>query len=106
MGLRHDVVSGLPLNNFSLAEVEHLLGVLQSLVRPGGTLSFFEYVALRRCKLMLAGGAQRERLQGITQALRGVFQSHPTEHRCVLANVPPAWVHHVRIAPAEDDARQ
>ncbi|MEK9144264.1 MAG: LamG domain-containing protein, partial [Elusimicrobiota bacterium] len=49
---------------------------------------------------MLAGGAQRERLQGITQALHGVFQSHPTEHRCVLANVPPAWVHHVRIAPA------
>ena len=92
------VVSGLPLNNFSAAEVEHLLGVLQGLVRPGGTLSFFEYVDIRRAKSVLSGSVQRQRLQGIGHALGKLFRSHPTEHRCVLANIPPAWVHHVRIA--------
>ncbi len=53
------IVSGLPLNNFSVAFVEQLLGKLRRLLAPGGTLSFFEYIAVRQVKATLqpASGA-------------------------------------------------
>jgi phospholipid N-methyltransferase len=91
------VISGLPLNNFAVAEVEHILDVLSRLVRPGGTLSFFEYVAIRNVKSLFSGSDQRQRLRGIGHALKRLFAAHPARHQCILANVPPAWVHHVRI---------
>jgi phospholipid N-methyltransferase len=91
------VISGLPLNNFAVAEVEQILDVLVGLVRPGGTLSFFEYIAVRNVKAALSGPAQRQRLRGISHALDRLFRSHDVRHRCILANVPPAWVHHVRV---------
>ncbi len=42
------IVSGLPMNNFAVAEVEHILGILRRLAAPGATLSFFEYMGIRR----------------------------------------------------------
>ena len=50
----HLVVSGLPLNNFAVEDVRRLLAVMTGLLEPGGTLSFFEYVALRRLKQLLS----------------------------------------------------
>ena len=38
----------LPLNNFSVELVDTLLTKIQKLLAPGGMLSFFEYVAIRR----------------------------------------------------------
>jgi phospholipid N-methyltransferase len=90
------IVSGLPLNNFSVAFVEQLLGKLQRLLAPGGTLSFFEYVAVRRVKAALSRQAERERLRGIGRLLGELLGAHETRRDRVLANVPPAWVHHVR----------
>ena len=57
------IVSGLPLNNFSIELVERMLAKLQRLLAPRGTLSFFEYVAIRRVKATLSRQAERERLQ-------------------------------------------
>ena len=42
----HLLVSGLPLNNFAADDVRRILGVMTGLLEPGGTLSFFEYIAL------------------------------------------------------------
>jgi phosphatidylethanolamine/phosphatidyl-N-methylethanolamine N-methyltransferase len=93
------IVSGLPLNNFSVEFVQQLLGKLQRLLAPGGTLSFFEYVAIRRVKAMLSRQAERERLQGIGQLMDGFLDAHEIRRDRVLTNVPPAWVHHVRLKP-------
>ena len=41
------IVSGLPFNNFTPPKVEKILGTLHGLLRPSGTLSFFEYIAIR-----------------------------------------------------------
>ena len=50
------MVSGLPLNNFAVEDVRRILAVMTGLLEPGGTLSFFEYIALRRFKAILAAG--------------------------------------------------
>ncbi|HEY1598008.1 MAG TPA: methyltransferase domain-containing protein [Pirellulales bacterium] len=94
------IVSGLPLNNFSGELVERLLGKLVGLLAPGGTLSFFEYVAVRPAKLAICRGSERLRLREISGHLRRLLDRHEFQRQCVLRNVPPAWVHHVRITPA------
>lgn len=90
------IVSGLPLNNFSVAEVTQILDVMGRLLKPGATLSFFEYIAIRPARAMISGKEERTRLHGIGQALAGILKPHEVERDWVWPNVPPAWVHHVR----------
>jgi phospholipid N-methyltransferase len=91
------IVSGLPLNNFPVDVVRSILAHLGRLAAPGGTLSFFEYVAVRKAKGLVSGREERRRLAGIGGALDEVFQKHRFDRQCVAANVPPAWVHHLRF---------
>ena len=91
------IISGLPLNNFPVELVEQILAKLRRLLAPSGTLSFFEYVAIRRAKGMVARQAERDRLRRIGAALELLLGEHEIGRDCVWANVPPAWVHHVRI---------
>ena len=91
------IVSGLPLNNFATEEVRRILDVLARLAAAGGMLSFFEYVAVRRLKTILSGRAERTRLRGIGHVLGDLLAKRELRRDCVLANVPPAWVHHVRF---------
>jgi phospholipid N-methyltransferase len=91
------IISGLPLNNFSVESVRQIMNKLQRLLAAGGTLSFFEYVAVRRAKSLLSGRAERERLTGISRLFRELLTSE-VRRDLVVANVTPAWVHHVRFA--------
>jgi phospholipid N-methyltransferase len=90
------IVSGLPLNNFSVDVVEKILQIFLNLLVPGGTLSFFEYIAMRRMKAFVSGPAERRRLRGIRRAMLDVFKIHEIRRDAVWRNVPPAWVHHLR----------
>ena len=90
------IVSGLPLNNFSAELVEQILARLVGLLSPGGTLSFFEYIAVRPARALVSGRAERARLRGVAAAMRAVLDPHEIGRDAVLLNVPPAWVHHVR----------
>jgi phosphatidylethanolamine/phosphatidyl-N-methylethanolamine N-methyltransferase len=90
------IVSGLPLNNFSAALVEQILATLVDLLSPGGTLSFFEYIAVRPARALVSGRSERARLRGVAQAMRAVLDPHEIRRDAVWLNVPPAWVHHVR----------
>jgi len=91
------VISGLPLNNFTASEVEQILAKLAGLLKPGGTLSFFEYIAIRHARTLVSGRAERDRLRGIGRALGAVLGPHEFRRDWVWPNVPPAWVHHVRF---------
>jgi len=90
------IVSGLPLNNFSAGVVEQILAVLVGLLAPGGTLSFFEYIAVRRARALVSGRVERERLRGVGRAMRAVLDPYEIRRDAVWLNVPPAWVHHVQ----------
>ncbi|HEX4144260.1 MAG TPA: class I SAM-dependent methyltransferase [Pirellulales bacterium] len=91
------IVSGLPLNNFSVPAVEEILATYRRLLRPGGTLSFFEYIAIRRARSLVSGRAERARLRGIGRALDELFAEGRIARDWVWPNLPPAWVHHVRL---------
>ncbi len=91
------IISGLPLNNFAVADVERILDVLTRLLRPGGTLSFFEYIAIRPARSLVSGPAERARLRGIGEALDKILKPHEIRRDWIWPNIPPAWVHHVRL---------
>jgi phospholipid N-methyltransferase len=91
------ILSGLPMNNFAVAEVEHILAILRRLAGPGATVSFFEYMAVRRLKATVSGKAERTRLRGIGQVVGRLLKEHEIRRDHIWANVPPAYVHHVRF---------
>lgn len=89
------IISGLPLNNFSAESVQSILDRLMKLLKPGGTLSFFEYIAIRRIKGLISRRDERHRLRDIGQVTDRLFAEHEIRRDPVLLNVPPAWVHHL-----------
>lgn len=99
-GAYQAIVSGLPLNNFAVADVEQILDAFRGLLAPGGTLSFFEYVAVRPARALVSGRVERQRLKGIGKALDAILSQHEFRRDCVWPNLPPAWVHHVRLSDA------
>lgn len=97
-GTQYDlIISGLPLNNFAVADVERILEVMTRLLRAGGTLSFFEYIAIRPARALVSKAAERARLRGIGQAIERLLGSNEIRRDWIWPNVPPAWVHHVRL---------
>ncbi len=94
------IVSGLPLNNFSCDFVRQVLDHFHGLAADGCTLSFFEYVAIRNFKSLVSSREERKRLRGIGELLRQELADWEFQRQLVLANVPPAWVHHLRYAAA------
>jgi phosphatidylethanolamine/phosphatidyl-N-methylethanolamine N-methyltransferase len=95
------IISGLPLNNFSVELVDQILTKLDRILSRRGTVSFFEYVAVRTAKAIVSPRTDRERLRGIASVL-GKFLQGEVRRDLVLANVPPAWVHHVRKCNATE----
>jgi phosphatidylethanolamine/phosphatidyl-N-methylethanolamine N-methyltransferase len=98
------IVSGLPLNNFAVETVDSILSKLRRILAPGGTLSFFEYVAVRKAKSMISNKSERERLRGIGRIFDRMLGTHEVDRDLVLMNVTPAWVHHVRFAAEKPPA--
>jgi phospholipid N-methyltransferase len=90
------IVSGLPLNNFEVGEVEHILDLFGRLLKPTGTLSFFQYIGIRKLRAVVGGRADRDRLRGIGHAMDRVLSRGEIRRDHVFSNVPPAYVHHVR----------
>jgi len=88
----HHIVSGLPFNNFEPELVRQIFDSFETMLVPGGTVSFFEYVGLRNLKAPFANDAERERLKAVEQVLDNVGKVRPQRRRLMLYNFPPAWV--------------
>ena len=91
------VISGLPLNNFSPEHVQDILQAYARLLKPGGILSFFQYILIRPAKMFVSVGSERTRLKGVGQTIEGVLGEREFAREWVWVNVPPAWVHHIRF---------
>jgi phospholipid N-methyltransferase len=95
---RYDlIVSGLPLNNFSVEAVAQILDGFGRLLKPGGVLSFFEYIALRSVRSRVGSKEDRERVRAISGLLHRMLDGGEIRRDWVWPNVPPAWVHHVKL---------
>jgi phospholipid N-methyltransferase len=96
-GIYDFMISGLPLNNFSLDLVDELYRSYMRLLKPEGTLSCFEYVWIRAMKMPFVSAAERARLASLTQYLEAKIRRHQIAEEVVLLNMPPAVARHLRF---------
>ncbi|NYI96804.1 phospholipid N-methyltransferase [Streptomonospora nanhaiensis] len=99
---RYDViVSGLPFANFTAEEVREIMEYYFSVLRPGGHLSFFGYLYTKEVKAVIAPRADYLRQARSSWVVEEWVNRYGIGTEPVLANLPPAWIHHLR-KPAED----
>src|SRR5262245_23081213 len=91
------MISGIPLNNFSLALVDDIFRSYQRLLKPTGTLSYFEYMAIPDLKIPFVSYPDRQRLQSLSVYLEDKIRAHQIAADKVPFNVPPAVARHFRL---------
>ncbi len=92
------IISGLPHVNFPPAVVETITDTYFRLLKPGGTLSYFEYMAIRPLKKQVTFGKTRQKIRGVDRILAAYLREHRIARDNIFLNVPPAWVQHLRVA--------
>jgi phosphatidylethanolamine/phosphatidyl-N-methylethanolamine N-methyltransferase len=96
-GVYDFMISGLPLNNFPLALVRDIFKSYQRLLRPGGVLTYFEYLGIRRIKSVLVGRRKRRHLHVLGRFLGRRIRAYQFREQWVFCNVPPAVARHMRF---------
>ena len=90
------VISGLPLNNFPAELVESIADTYFRLLKPGGVLSYFEYMYVRPIRKVVTRGAERIRISAIDATLQKHCDRCRIRRDNIWINTPPAWVQHLR----------
>lgn len=98
------IVSCLPLNNFPAGMVRQVFQVYQRLLVPAGTLTFFEYVGVRRLKSPFVNRNERRRLYRIGKIMDGYVRGFQFRRQRIYANLPPATVRYLRLHPPASTA--
>jgi phosphatidylethanolamine/phosphatidyl-N-methylethanolamine N-methyltransferase len=98
-GVYDFIISGLPLNNFPVAQVREIYRVYSRLLKPGGTLTYYEYVWIRQLKTPFADRRERRRLYRVGRVVGGYIRAFQVRRQRVFMNVPPAVVRHLRFRP-------
>jgi phospholipid N-methyltransferase len=94
------IISGLPLNNFPVDLVRTIFRSFRRLLKPGGTLSYFEYELVRQLKTPFSNKNERRRLQRVGRVVSHYIDAYQIRMQRILINVPPAIVRHMRFQPA------
>jgi phospholipid N-methyltransferase len=95
------IISGLPLNNFRVDVVRRIFRTFKRLLKPGGTLSYFEYQLIRSLKMPFVGRPDRRRLGGIGRVAGCHIRDYQVRRDLIFLNVPPAIARHLRFQPAQ-----
>jgi phospholipid N-methyltransferase len=91
------IISGLPFTAFPVRDIHDVLGVLRQCLRPGGVLSYYEYVGFRRASRVFAMGKSRERIRLVYAYLSRNIERHQFAKETVFLNFPPAHARHLRF---------
>jgi phospholipid N-methyltransferase len=89
------LVSGLPLNNFSVSLVREIFKAYQRLLKPGGILSYFEYALIRQLKTPFAKAKERKRLYCVGRLVERKIRAYQFRADVVYFNAPPAVARHL-----------
>lgn len=88
------IISGLPFNNFTPDLVRRIFQSFIQSAKPTGTISFFEYVWIRRLKAPFLSAAERNRLNEVEDIIEDFMRRG--EREISFLNLPPAWACTVR----------
>ncbi|MCH2149967.1 MAG: methyltransferase domain-containing protein [Phycisphaerales bacterium] len=89
------VVCGLPYNAFPTHVSRSILRRLVSLIRPGGTLSFFEYAAIRHARRLVGNTQVKRAMIWHERFIQRLETDMSSQRDLVLCNLPPAWAVHL-----------
>jgi phosphatidylethanolamine/phosphatidyl-N-methylethanolamine N-methyltransferase len=95
------IVSGLPLNNFPVSQVRTIFRAYDRLLKPGGLLTYYEYVFIRELKTPFVNRRERRRLFSVGRLVGGYIRDYQVRRERIFINVPPATVRHLRLKPDE-----
>lgn len=95
------IISGLPFNNFPPELVRDIFAIFFRLLAPGGVLSYFEYMYVRPLRRLVSGGDEKQRLCALDAIMQPYLSRHRIRRNWVFANLPPAWVQHLRAGDIE-----
>ncbi|MFI6575719.1 class I SAM-dependent methyltransferase [Nocardiopsis sp. NPDC050513] len=90
------IVSGLPFANFTAEQVGEILDHYFTVLRPGGTLSFYGYLYTKEVKAVIARREDYLRQARTSWLVQDWIDRYGIRSERVWANFPPAWVHHLR----------
>ena len=90
------IVSGLPLNNFPTDLVGEIFEAYFRLLKPGGVLSYFEYMYVRPVRKVISRGEENLRIRQIDDIMSHYTSLYRIQTDWVWLNVPPAWVQHLQ----------
>jgi phosphatidylethanolamine/phosphatidyl-N-methylethanolamine N-methyltransferase len=93
------IVSGLPINNFPVAQVREVFRAYRRLLKPGGTVSFFEYVLIRQLKSPFVNRRERRRLYRVGLVVERYLRDGQFRRQRVWINFPPAYARHLHLKP-------
>jgi phospholipid N-methyltransferase len=99
-GVYDFIVSGLPLNNFPVAQVRTIFRAYDRLLKPGGLLTYYEYVFIRQLKVPFVNRKERRRLLSVGKLVGGYIRNYQVRRERIFINVPPATVRHLCLKPA------
>jgi phospholipid N-methyltransferase len=98
-GVYDFIISGLPLNNFSIPQIRAVFIAFRRLLKPDGLLTYFEYPFVRRLKVPFVNRSERRRLSRVGWVVGRYIRNYQVRRERVLLNVPPAIVRHLRFTP-------
>lgn len=90
------IVSGLPLNNFPTELVGEIFKAYFRLLKPGGVLSYFEYMYVRPVRKVISRGEENQRIRSIDEIMANYTRQFRIQTDWVWLNIPPAWVQHLQ----------
>jgi len=93
------IISGLPLNIFPVEQVREIYRVFSRVLKPGGMLSYFEYILVRQLKSPFVSRRERRRLYRVGRVVGSYISKYQVRRQNVFVNVPPAVVRHLRLKP-------
>jgi len=94
------IISGLPHINFPTHVVQQIIDCYMRLLKPGGTLSYFEYMCIRPIRKAATFGIDRHRIHEVDLLMNDHLGKHRVRRDSVFLNFPPAWVQH--LTPSTD----
>ena len=100
-GAYHAIVCGLPYNAFPTHVSRSILRRLVSMLRPGGTLSFFEYAAIRHLRSATSSTPVKRAMRWHARFVRRLEQDMSGRRDLVMMNLPPAWAVHLTKQPEQ-----